>query len=133
MKKTYKKKFKENTKCVFGETITNPTVSIFDIEKFAKVAHQNGVPLIVDNTFATPVNCQPIKWGADIVTHSTTKYMDGHASGVGGAIVDSGNFNWLQYGDKFSGLTTPDEFLSWNNLCKEIWGNLLILQKQLLN
>ncbi len=103
------KEFKENTKCVFGETITNPTVSIFDIEKFAKVAHQNGVPLIVDNTFATPVNCQPIKWGADIVTHSTTKYMDGHASGVGGAIVDSGNFNWLQYGDKFSGLTTPDE------------------------
>ena len=103
------KEFKENTKCVFGETITNPTVSIFDIEKFAKVAHQNGVPLIVDNTFATPVNCQPIKWGADIVTHSTTKYMDGHASGVGGAIVDSVNFNWLQYGDKFSGLTTPDE------------------------
>lgn len=103
------KEFKENTKCVFGETITNPTVSIFDIEKFAKVAHQNGVPLIIDNTFATPVNCQPIKWGADIVTHSTTKYMDGHASGVGGAIVDSGNFNWLQYGDKFSGLTTPDE------------------------
>ncbi len=103
------KEFKENTKCVFGETITNPTVSIFDIEKFAKVAHQNGVPLIVDNTFATPVNCQPIKWGADIVTHSTTKYMDGHASGVGGAIVDSGNFNWLQYGDKFSGLTSPDE------------------------
>ena len=103
------KEFKPNTKCVFGETITNPTVRIFDIEKFAKIAHKNGVPLIVDNTFATPINCQPIKWGADIVTHSTTKYMDGHASCIGGAIVDSGNFNWLEHADKFSGLTTPDE------------------------
>lgn len=103
------KEFKPNTKCVFGETITNPTVRIFDIEKFAKVAHANGVPLIVDNTFATPINCQPIKWGADIVTHSTTKYMDGHASCIGGAIVDSGNFNWLEHADKFPGLTTPDE------------------------
>lgn len=103
------KVFKPNTKCVFGETITNPTVRIFDIEKFAKVAHANGVPLIIDNTFATPVNCQPIQWGADIVTHSTTKYMDGHASCVGGAIVDSGNFNWLEHAEKFPGLTTPDE------------------------
>ena len=103
------KEFKPNTKCVFGETITNPTVRVFDIEKFAKVAHKNGVPLIIDNTFATPINCQPIQWGADIVTHSTTKYMDGHASSVGGAIVDSGNFDWLKYTDKFPGLTTPDE------------------------
>ena len=103
------KEFKPNTKCVFGETITNPTVRIFDIEKFAKVAHANGVPLIIDNTFATPIMCQPIQWGADIVTHSTTKYMDGHASCVGGAIVDSGNFNWLEHADKYPGLTTPDE------------------------
>lgn len=103
------KVFRENTKCVFGETITNPTVQIFDIEKFAKVAHQNGVPLIVDNTFATPVNCQPIKWGCDIITHSTTKYMDGHGVAVGGAIVDSGNFDWLAHKEKFPGLTTPDE------------------------
>lgn len=103
------KEFKPNTKCVFGETITNPTVRVFDIEKFAKVAHKNGAPLIIDNTFATPINCQPIQWGADIVTHSTTKYMDGHASSVGGAIVDSGNFDWLKYADKFPGLTTPDE------------------------
>lgn len=101
--------FKPNTRAVFGETITNPTVSVLDIEKFARLAHSHGVPLIVDNTFATPINCQPIKWGADIVTHSTTKYMDGHAVGVGGAIVDSGNFDWLQYADKFPGLTTPDD------------------------
>ncbi|MGI6003704.1 MAG: O-acetylhomoserine aminocarboxypropyltransferase/cysteine synthase family protein [Lachnospiraceae bacterium] len=101
--------FKPNTKAVFGETITNPTVSIFDIEKFARVAHRHGVPLIVDNTFATPINCRPFEWGADIVTHSTTKYMDGHASGVGGCIVDSGNFDWLAHADKFPGLTTPDE------------------------
>lgn len=104
-----KKYFKPNTKAVFGETITNPTVSVFDIEKFARLAHKHGVPLIVDNTFATPVNCRPFEWGADIVTHSTTKYMDGHAVTVGGCIVDSGNFDWLAYGDKFSGLTTPDE------------------------
>ncbi len=103
------KAFKPNTRAVFGETITNPTVSVLDIEKFARLAHSHGVPLIVDNTFATPVNCQPIKWGADIVTHSTTKYMDGHAVGVGGAIVDSGNFDWMQYADKYPGLTTPDE------------------------
>lgn len=101
--------FKPNTKAVFGETITNPTVSILDIEKFARLAHSHGVPLIVDNTFATPVNCRPLEWGADIVTHSTTKYMDGHAVGVGGCIVDSGNFDWMEYADKFPGLTTPDE------------------------
>lgn len=103
------KAFKPNTRAVFGETITNPTVSVLDIEKFARLAHSHGVPLIVDNTFATPVNCQPIKWGADIVTHSTTKYMDGHAIGVGGAIVDSGNFDWLAHADKYPGLTTPDD------------------------
>ncbi|MFZ7101880.1 MAG: O-acetylhomoserine aminocarboxypropyltransferase/cysteine synthase family protein [Peptococcaceae bacterium] len=103
------KYFKPNTKAVFGETITNPIVAIFDFEKFAKLAHAHGVPLIVDNTFATPVNCRPFEWGADIVTHSTTKYMDGHAVGVGGCIVDSGNFDWLAYADKFPGLTTPDE------------------------
>ena len=103
------KAFKPNTRAVFGETITNPTVSVLDIEKFARLAHSNGVPLIVDNTFATPINCRPIKWGADIVTHSTTKYMDGHAIGVGGAIVDSGNFDWTKYADKYPGLTTPDE------------------------
>lgn len=103
------KYFKPNTKAVFGETITNPTVSVFDIEKFARLAHSHGVPLIVDNTFATPVNCRPFEWGADIVTHSTTKYMDGHAVGVGGCIVDSGNFDWMKYADKFPGLTTPDE------------------------
>lgn len=103
------KAFKPNTRAVFGETITNPTVSVLDIEKFARLAHSHGVPLIVDNTFATPINCQPIKWGADIVTHSTTKYMDGHAIGVGGAIVDSGNFDWLAHADKYPGLTTPDD------------------------
>ena len=103
------KEFRENTRAVFGETITNPTVSVLDIEKFARLAHSHGVPLIVDNTFATPINCQPINWGADIVTHSTTKYRDGHAVGVGGAIVDSGNFDWMAYADKYPGLTTPDE------------------------
>lgn len=103
------KAFKPNTRAVFGETITNPTVSVLDIEKFARLAHSHGVPLIVDNTFATPINCRPIEWGADIVTHSTTKYMDGHAIGVGGAIVDSGNFDWLAHSDKYLGLTTPDE------------------------
>lgn len=103
------KLFRDNTRAVFGETITNPTVSVLDIEKFARLAHSHGVPLIVDNTFATPVNCRPIEWGADIVTHSTTKYMDGHAVGVGGAIVDSGNFDWMAHADKFPGLTTPDE------------------------
>lgn len=103
------KYFKPNTKAVFGETITNPTVSVFDFEKFARLAHKHGVPLIVDNTFATPVNCRPFEWGADIVTHSTTKYMDGHAVSVGGCIVDSGNFDWMAYGEKFPGLTTPDD------------------------
>lgn len=100
--------FKPNTKAVFGETIANPSLDIFDIEKFAKVAHANGVPLIIDNTFPTPVNCRPFEFGADIVTHSTTKYMEGHASTIGGCVVDSGNFDWEQ-NDKFPGLTTPDE------------------------
>lgn len=106
---TISKAFKENTKALFGETIANPALTVLDIEKFAKIAHEHGVPLIVDNTFATPINCRPIEWGADIVTHSTTKYMDGHASAVGGAIVDSGNFDWSKHADKFPGLTTPDE------------------------
>ena len=101
--------FKDNTRAMFGETIANPALTVLDIEKFAKVAHAHGVPLIVDNTFPTPVNCRPIEWGADIVTHSTTKYMDGHGSAVGGAIVDSGNFNWMAYADKYPGLCTPDE------------------------
>ncbi len=100
--------FRPNTRAVFGETIANPALTVLDIEKFAKIAHEHGVPLIVDNTFATPINCQPIKWGADIVTHSTTKYMDGHAAAVGGAIVDSGNFDWLAHADKFAGLCEPD-------------------------
>ena len=103
------KAFQENTKAVFAESIANPALVILDIEKFANLAHRHGVPLIVDNTFATPVNCQPFKWGADIVTHSTTKYMDGHAAQVGGVIVDSGNFDWEAHADKFPGLTTPDE------------------------
>ena len=103
------KEFRPNTKAVFGETITNPTVSVFDIEKFAAAAHKHGVPLIMDNTFATPINCRPFEFGCDIVTHSTTKYMDGHSVGVGGVIVDSGNFDWMAHKDKFPGLTTPDE------------------------
>ena len=98
-----------NTRCLFGETISNPGCEVLDIEKFARVAHRNGLPLIVDNTFATPINCRPIEWGADVVTHSTTKYMDGHAGTVGGVIVDSGNFDWDAHADKFPGLTTPDE------------------------
>ena len=101
--------FRPNTKLVFGETIANPALTVLDIEKFAKAAHAHGVPLIVDNTFATPVNCRPFEWGADIVTHSTTKYMDGHASAVGGVIVDSGKFDWTAHADKFPGLTTPDD------------------------
>jgi O-acetylhomoserine (thiol)-lyase len=100
---------KPNTKAVFGETIANPALTVLDIEMFAKVAHKNGLPLIIDNTFATPVNCRPIEFGADIVTHSTTKYMDGHGSAVGGAIVDSGKFDWMAHADKFPGLCTPDE------------------------
>ena len=101
--------FRPNTKMVFGESIANPALIVLDIERFAKAAHAHGVPLIIDNTFPTPINCQPIKWGADIVTHSTTKYMDGHDATVGGAIVDSGKFDWMAHADKFPGLTTPDE------------------------
>ena len=101
--------FKENTKAVFGETIANPALTVLDIEKFALAAHEHGVPLIIDNTFATPIHCRPFEWGCDIVTHSTTKYMDGHDATVGGCIVDSGHFNWLDYPDKFPGLTAPDE------------------------
>lgn len=102
------KAFRPNTKAVFGETIANPSLDVLDIEKFARLAHKHGVPLIVDNTFPTPINCRPFEWGADIVTHSTTKYMEGHASTIGGAVIDSGNFDWAQ-NDKFPGLTTPDE------------------------
>ena len=101
--------FKPNTKAVFGETIANPALVVFDIERFANAAHAHGVPLIVDNTFATPINCRPIEWGADIVTHSTTKYMDGHDATVGGAIIDGGKFDWMAHADKFPGLTTPDD------------------------
>ncbi len=103
------KAFRPNTKALFGETISNPGCDVLDIEKFARIAHRHGVPLIVDNTFATPINCRPFEWGADIVTHSTTKYMDGHATSVGGVIVDSGNFDWDAHADKFPGLTQPDE------------------------
>ena len=103
------KAFRPNTKVVFGETISNPGCAVLDIEKFARIAHKNGVPLIVDNTFATPINCRPFEWGADIVVHSTTKYMDGHAGAIGGAIVDSGRFDWTKYPDKYPGLCTPDE------------------------
>ncbi len=101
--------FQDNTRAMFGETIANPALTVLDIEKFANAAHRHGVPLIVDNTFPTPVNCRPIEWGADIVTHSTTKYMDGHGAAVGGAIVDSGKFDWMAHADKYPGLTTPDE------------------------
>ncbi len=101
--------FRPNTKAVFGETIANPALTVLDIEKFAKAAHAHGVPLIVDNTFATPINCRPFEWGADIVTHSTTKYMDGHGAAIGGCIVDSGKFDWTKYPDKFPGLCTPDD------------------------
>ncbi len=103
------KYIRPNTKCIFGETITNPTVDILDIEKFAALAHNNGIPLIMDNTFATPVNCRPFEFGCDIVTHSTTKYIDGHGTSVGGAIIDSGNFDWMAHKEKFPGLCTPDE------------------------
>ena len=101
--------FQPNTKAVFGETIANPALTVLDIEKFAKAAHAHGVPLIIDNTFATPINCRPFEWGADIITHSTTKYMDGHGAGLGGCIVDSGNFDWAKYPDKYPGLCTPDD------------------------
>ena len=103
------KAFRPNTKALFGETISNPGCKVLDIEKFARIAHRNGVPLIVDNTFATPINCRPFEWGCDLVTHSTTKYMDGHATQVGGCVVDSGNFDWMAHADKFPGLCTPDE------------------------
>lgn len=122
--------FRPNTKCFFGETISNPGCRVFDIERFASMAHKHGVPLIIDNTFATPVNCRPFEWGCDIVTHSTTKYMDGHATQVGGCIVDSGNFNWAAYGDKFAGLTTPDE--SYHGLTyTEAFGNSAYITKML--
>ncbi len=107
--------FRPNTKALFGETIANPACSVLDIELFAKVAHNHGVPLIIDNTFATPVNCRPIEWGADIVTHSTTKYIDGHGTSVGGAIIDAGKFDWNKYADKFPGLCTPDD--SYHGVC----------------
>ena len=115
------KAFRPNTKCVFGETISNPMGDIFDIERFANLAHKHGVPLIVDNTFATPINCRPFEWGADIVTHSTTKYMDGHATAVGGCIVDSGRFNWMEHADKFplSFVYTRRE-LPRTDLCREL-------------
>ena len=103
------KAFRPNTKVLFGETISNPSCNVLDIEKFAKIAHKNGVPLIVDNTFATPINCRPFEWGCDIITHSTTKYMDGHATQVGGVVVDSGNLDWMAHADKFPGMTQPDE------------------------
>ena len=103
------KAIRPNTKCIFGESIANPALVVLDLEKFARIAHRNGIPFIVDNTFATPINCRPFEWGADIVTHSTTKYMDGHAMTIGGCIVDSGNFDWEAHADKFPGLTTPDE------------------------
>ena len=101
--------FKPNTKCVFGESIANPALTVFDIERWANIAHKNGVPLIVDNTFPTPINCRPFEWGADIVTHATTKYMDGHGACVGGAIIDSGKFDWMAHKEKFPGLCTPDD------------------------
>lgn len=122
--------FRPNTRCFFGETISNPGCRVFDIERFANMAHKHGVPLIVDNTFATPVNCRPFEWGCDIVTHSTTKYMDGHATQVGGCIVDSGNFDWAAYGDKFAGLTTPDE--SYHGLTyTDAFGNSAYITKTL--
>lgn len=122
------KAFRPNTKCVFGETISNPGGDIFDIERFANLAHKHGVPLIVDNTFATPINCRSFEWGADIVTHSTTKYMDGHATAVGGCIVDSGRFNWMEHADKFPGLCTPDE--SYHGLTyAESFGNMAYITK----
>ena len=103
------REIRPNTKAIFGETVANPSLAVMDIELFAKVAHKNGIPLIIDNTFATPVNCRPIEWGADIVTHSTTKYIDGHGVSVGGAIIDAGNFDWMAHADKFPGLCTPDD------------------------
>lgn len=120
--------FKANTKVMFGETIANPGMNILDIEKFARIAHRHGVPLIVDNTFATPINCRPFEWGADIVTHSTTKYMDGHAMTVGGAIIDSGNFDWEQYPERFACLTAPDESYHGLSYTKK-FGKLAYIEK----
>ena len=120
--------FKPNTKAMFGETIANPGMNILDIEKFARIAHKHGVPLIVDNTFATPINCRPFEWGADIVTHSTTKYMDGHAMTVGGAIIDSGNFPWEQYPERFACLTAPDESYHGLSYTKK-FGRLAYIEK----
>lgn len=123
-----KKAFRPNTKALFGETVSNPTLEVLDIEKFAKIAHEKGVPLIIDNTFPTPINCRPFEWGADIVVHSTTKYMDGHASAIGGCIVDSGNFDWAAHGEKFPGLCTPDE--SYHGLTyTESFGKMAYLTK----
>ncbi len=120
--------FLPNTKAVFAETISNPSLVVLDIERFAAIAHKHGVPLIIDNTFATPINCRPFEWGADIVTHSTTKYMDGHAMSVGGAIIDSGNFDWMAHKDKFPGLTTPDE--SYHGIIyAEKFGKMAFIQK----
>lgn len=120
--------FRPNTKCFFGETISNPGCQVFDIERFAHIAHKHGVPLIVDNTFATPINCRPFEWGADIVTHSTTKYMDGHATTVGGALVDSGNFDWEAQGNKYPGLCEPDE--SYHGLTyTKAFGKMAYIQK----
>lgn len=120
--------FLPNTKAIFAETISNPSLVVLDIERFAEIAHKHGVPLIIDNTFATPINCRPFEWGADIVTHSTTKYMDGHAMSVGGAIIDSGNFDWMAHKDKFPGLTTPDE--SYHGIVyAEKFGKMAFIQK----
>lgn len=120
--------FRPNTKALFAETISNPSLVVLDIERFAKIAHSHGVPLIVDNTFPTPINCRPFEWGADIVTHSTTKYMDGHAMSVGGAIIDSGNFDWEAQKEKFPGLTLPDE--SYHGIVyTEKFGKLAYIQK----
>ena len=129
-KKRLDKAFRPNTKAVIAETIANPALVVLDIEKMADLAHSHGVPLIVDNTFATPVNCRPFEWGADIVTHSTTKYMDGHAAQVGGAIVDSGNFDWEAHADKFPGLTQPDESYHGVVIYKAIWQGCLYYQDQ---
>ena len=126
--KEIQKLFKPNTKAVFGETLANPALTVFDIQKWADIAHKNGVPLIIDNTFATPILCRPIEWGADIVIHSTTKYMDGHAATVGGCIVDSGNFDWEAHHDKFKGLTEPDE--SYHGIVyTQKFGRLAYIQK----
>lgn len=123
-----KKRIRPNTKAIFGETVTNPTVTVFDFEKFAKVAHEAGIPLIIDNTFATPINCRPFEFGADIVTHSTTKYIDGHGISVGGCIVDSGNFDWEKNASKFPGLTTPDESYHGITYTKK-FGKLAFIEK----